>query len=228
MNAPGTVSIVSAHRQRVLTGKRDHPRFGHGDAGQLGERHRRVLNERYVDGFTIEELDDPLRSANVDERLRLGPAETAAGLEHLAFEATDRCPGADLVDDFAEFLRLLQPWQRTLGTRSVTGLRCRYTQRTKAVVARIVQILHEGEASGLIKVLNDTLTPAIRASIVNGTDSHALPTRQLFHVREHQVFAQREATGQPVGSIPQANTLARADEAQLANVARHSGVGQEP
>src|SRR3981189_2452236 len=101
MNALGTVSIVSAHRQRVLTGKRDHPRFGHGDAGQLGERHRRVLNERYVDGLTIEELDDPLHPANVDERLRLGPAETAAGVEHVAFKSTDGCRGAALVDDFA-------------------------------------------------------------------------------------------------------------------------------
>src|SRR5882757_1162002 len=152
MNALRPVSIVSAHRQRVLTGERDDPRFGHGDAGQLGERHRRVLNERYVDGLTIEELDDPLHSANLDERLRFGPAETAAGIEHLAFEATDRCPGADLVDDFTELLRLLQPRQRTLGTGSVSGLRCRYTERTKAFVSRIVQILHEGETSGLIEV----------------------------------------------------------------------------
>src|SRR5882724_11218736 len=201
MNAPSAVSIVSAHCQCVLTVKRDHPRFGHCDAGQLGERHRRVLDERYVYGLIVEELDDPLHSANVDERLRLGPTETAAGVEHLAFEATDRCPGADLVDDFAELLRLHQPWQRALGTRSVSGLRCGYTERTKAVVARIVQILHEGEASGLIEVLNDTLTPAIRASIVNGTDGHALPTRQLFDVREDQVLAQRAPTGEPVGSI---------------------------
>src|ERR1700682_6345552 len=116
MNASGAVSIVSAHRQRVLTGKRDQPRFGHCDAGQLGERHRRVLNERYVDGLIIEELDDPLHSANVDERLRLGPAETAAGVEHLAFEATNRCSGVNLVNDFAQALCLLQPWQRTFGT----------------------------------------------------------------------------------------------------------------
>src|SRR6202035_1718771 len=116
-------------------------------------------------------------SANVDERLRLGPAETAAGVEHLAFEATDRCLGVDLVDDFAEFLRLLQSWQRTLGTRSVRGLRCRHTESTKAVVARVVQVLHEGEACGLVEELNDTLTPAVRAGIVNGTDGHALPAR---------------------------------------------------
>src|SRR6202795_2222174 len=126
MNALRPVSIVSTHCQRVLTGKRDHPRFGHRDAGQLGERHRRVLNERYVNGLIVEELDDPLHAANVDERLRLGPSETAAGVEHLAFEATDWCPGAYLVDDFAEFLRLLQPWQRTFGTRKVVSLRCRH------------------------------------------------------------------------------------------------------
>ena len=132
------------------------------------------------------------------------------------------------MDDFAEFLRLLQPWQRTLGTRSVSGGRCRYAERTVAIVARIVQILHEGEASGLIKVLNDTLTPAIRAGIVNGTDGHALPARQLFDVREHQVFTQRKAAGQPVGSVLQGNTLAGINEAQPADVARQSGVGQEP
>src|SRR5713226_8685455 len=133
MNAPLAVSIVSAHRQRVLTDKRDHPRFGHTDASQLGKRHRRVLDERHVDGLIVEELDDPLHSTNVDERLRLGPAETAAGVEHLAFEATDRCPGADLVDDFAELLRLLQSWQRTLGTRNVLGLHSATTESTKAV-----------------------------------------------------------------------------------------------
>ena len=115
MNSPGAVPIVSAHRQRV-TDQRNHPRFGHWDAGQLGERHRRVLDERHVDGLVVEELDDPLHPANVDERLRLGPAETAASVEHLAFEAADRCPGADLVNDFAELLRLLQSWQRTLGS----------------------------------------------------------------------------------------------------------------
>ena len=187
-----------------------------------------MLNERHVDGLVVEELDEPLLSANVDERLRLGPAETAAGVEHLAFEAADRFPGADLVDDFAQALGLLQPWQRTLGPRRVSRRRCRYTERTKAVVACVVQILHEGEASGLIEVLNDALTPAIRASVVNGTDGHALPARQLLDVREHQVFAQREAIGQPVGSILQGNTLAGFDEAQLPNVARHRGVGQEP
>src|ERR1700692_1413805 len=67
----------------------------------------------------------------IDGRPVFGPPETAAGVEHLAFETADRCPGADLVDDFAELLRLLQSWQRTLGTRSVSGLRCRYTERTK-------------------------------------------------------------------------------------------------
>src|SRR5580692_12739395 len=115
MYAPLAVSIVAAHRQRVLTDQRDQPRFCNSDAGQLGKRHRGVLDERHVDGLIVEELDDPLHTANVDERLRLCPAETAAGVEHLAFEDADRCPGANLVDGFAELLRLLQPWQRTLG-----------------------------------------------------------------------------------------------------------------
>src|SRR3984893_261699 len=189
MNAPLALSIIWAHRQRVLTDKRDHPRFGHSGARQLGKRHRRVLDERHVDGLIIEELDDPLHSANVDERLRLGPAETAAGVEHLAFEGTDRCPGVDLVDDFAELLRLLQSWQRTLGTRNVRGLRCRDTESTKAVIPRVVQVLHEGEACGLVEVLNDTLTPAVRAGIVKGTDGHALSAWQLSDAREQQVFA---------------------------------------
>src|ERR1700675_1394227 len=99
MNAPLANSIVSAPRQRVFTDKWDHPRFGHSDVSQLGKRHRRVLDERHVDGLIIEEFDDPLHSTNVDERLRLGPAETAAGVEHLALEATDWCPSVDLVDD---------------------------------------------------------------------------------------------------------------------------------
>src|ERR1700682_1676423 len=116
MNAPLAVSIVAAHSQRVLTDKPDHSRFGHSDAGQLGKSHRGVLDERHVDGIIIEELDDPLHSSNVDERLRLGPAETAAGVEHLAFEATNRCSGVNLVNDFAQALCLLQPWQRTFGT----------------------------------------------------------------------------------------------------------------
>src|SRR6266403_5177742 len=104
MNAPLTVSIVSAHRQSVLTDQRDHLRFGHSDASQAGKRHRRVLDERHVDGLAIEELDDPLLSTDVDERFRLGPTETAAGRQQLAFPATDRRPGVDLVDDFTELL----------------------------------------------------------------------------------------------------------------------------
>src|SRR5450432_860407 len=107
MNAPLAVSVVSAYRERVLADKRDHPRIGHSDTGRLGKRHRGVLDERHVDGLIVEELDDPLHSANVDERLRFGPAETAAGVEHLAFDAGDRGPGTDVVDDFAELLRLL-------------------------------------------------------------------------------------------------------------------------
>src|SRR5580692_12254788 len=91
MYAPLAVSIVAAHRQRVLTDQRDQPRFCNSDAGQLGKRHRGVLDERHVDGLIVEELDDPLHTANVDERLRLCPAETAAGVEHLAFEDADRC-----------------------------------------------------------------------------------------------------------------------------------------
>src|ERR1700722_9804920 len=142
MYAPLAVSIVSAHRQRILADKRDHPRFGNPDTCRLGKRHRRVLDERHVDGLIVKELDDPLDSGDVDDRLRLSPTETAAGIEHQAFETTDRRPGVDLVDDLAELLRLLQSWQWTLGTRSVSGLRGRYTERAKALVARIVQILH--------------------------------------------------------------------------------------
>ncbi len=48
-----------------------------------------MLDERHVDGLPIVELDDPLLAADLDERLRLGPAETAAGGEHLALELAD-------------------------------------------------------------------------------------------------------------------------------------------
>ena len=50
----------------------------------------------------------------------------------------------------------------------------------------------------------------------------------MFDVDEKQIFAQWKATSQPCGSILQGNTLAGVDEAQLAHVARHIRVGQEP
>src|SRR5579862_9324420 len=127
MNSPSAVTIVPAHHQRILSDERDHLRFGYCDVSQFGERHRRVLNERYVNRLVVEELDDPLHPTHVDECFRLCPADTAAGVEHLSFETTNRRPGADFVNNLAELLRLIQTWQRALGTRSVRVIRCGYT-----------------------------------------------------------------------------------------------------
>ena len=82
-----------------------------------------MFNERYVNGLIVEELDDPLHPANVDECLRLRPAETAAGVEQSSFETTDRRPGADFVNNLAELLRLGQTWQRAFRTWSVSVIR---------------------------------------------------------------------------------------------------------
>ena len=111
------------------------------------------------------------------QRLRFGSAETAAGIQHLALDVRDLRPRADFVDDFAEFLRLFQPRQRTRGPRNVR-ISSMSTHRAHQIdhLPRVL-VLHEGEPRGLIEILNDTLTPAIRTSIVNGTYSHALPAR---------------------------------------------------
>lgn len=67
---------MAAHRQSVLADERQDAGLGDRDAGQRGERHRRVLDKRHVDGFVVEELDDPLHAADFDERLRFRTTNT--------------------------------------------------------------------------------------------------------------------------------------------------------
>ena len=49
--------------------------------------------------------------------------------------------------------------------------RCRHAQRAEAVVARVVQVLHERQARGLVEVLDDPLAPAVGPRIVDGADA---------------------------------------------------------
>lgn len=111
-----------------------------------------MLDEWHVDQLIVKKLDDPLLTVDVDECFWLGPTETAASGQQLALEVVDRLPGADLMDDFAQVLRLRQPRQRALGAREVIVSRRRHTECTETVVARVEQIFHDGQACRLVNV----------------------------------------------------------------------------
>lgn len=75
LRALGALPVVATNRDGVLSPERNDLSVRDSDAGFSCELHRRVFDERNVDRLAVKELQNPLRSANFDERLRFGTAE---------------------------------------------------------------------------------------------------------------------------------------------------------
>ena len=58
-----------------------------------------MLDQRHIDGFIVEELDDPLLTGNFNQCIGFSPTETAASAQHLSLDFVDRLLVTDLVDD---------------------------------------------------------------------------------------------------------------------------------
>lgn len=75
VNSTTLRTIEAANGNRVRPDKTDDLCLCHRDACTLGQCHRRVFDERRVDGLVVEELDDPLLAVDVDQRLGLRTTE---------------------------------------------------------------------------------------------------------------------------------------------------------
>jgi len=96
--------------------------LGNGDTGLRRQRHGRMLDERSVNVFVVEELDDPLLAIDFNQCLGLCAAQGAATpFNDFGFESSQRIPSFNLGDNLAEFLGLRQPWQGTAFSRDVGG-----------------------------------------------------------------------------------------------------------
>src|ERR1700716_48416 len=157
MDASVGRAIESTYAQGGFAAKRDWHRFSYSNAGLGRQGHRRVLDERRIYRFAAEEFQDPLDSIDGDECLWLGSAEAAAGSRYAALDVSERFARADFAHYLAQGLSVRQPGQGTVAPRLILILRRRDPKCPEPVVARVIQILHEGKASRLVEELDDPL-----------------------------------------------------------------------
>ena len=109
MDAPVRRAVEPANRDCMRPDEADDLRLRHRDARAFRQRHRGVLDERRIDGLVVEELDQPLLTADIDQRLGLRAAERAATAGHdLRLHSADGFRGFDLGDDLAKPLRIVE------------------------------------------------------------------------------------------------------------------------
>ena len=96
VNPPTLLAVEATNGNCIRAGERDDLRLGHGDARPRGGRHGRMLDERRIDGLTVEELDNPRLATDVDQRFGLRATETATGTDNLRLRGADGLRGFNL------------------------------------------------------------------------------------------------------------------------------------
>ena len=133
----------------------------------------------------------------------------------------NRLVGEHLPDEGLDRRRVYQLRQRPRAPRPVFFVRRRDAERAEAIITCEVQVLEQRQARRLVEELDDTLTPSIRACVVDGPDGRVLRRREQLLGDEREILAEREATFEPGVRVAQRDTSRRAHRVERAD---HDGI----